>query len=265
MGKRRSSRALLLATLLLGALMVPGVAGAAASQPQTTGRIAVFKELCTSIGQQDTCNGRDDDLDGFEIDFQVFRGATPGGELVETITVTLGENAQGTGNVGSGSQGRAVGSDLLIGTFTVCEVELAMSPDTRPDVVLDAFPRPTASQGGSSGGGNQEQTPGFDNCITVTLTGGTAELKFLDLRAQATTTTTTTTTRTGTATTGTTTTTTMRTTTPTRVVAGPGSGGGYGANGSGQNDGGALALFAAGLAVLALGGVGLRLGRRRDA
>jgi uncharacterized repeat protein (TIGR01451 family) len=143
-----------------------------------TGNIAVFKMLCDSIGQQDTCNGRDTSLDGYTIDFQVFAGAdTNTGTPIETITVTLSENAEGQGNTGNGSQGRSVSGDLLIGTYTVCEVEVATSPDGQTTVPLDAEPRPDESTGGA----NQQEFGG--NCITVTITAGTAELKFLDLRA----------------------------------------------------------------------------------
>lgn len=70
------------------------------------------------------------------------------------ITVTLGENADGGGNTGSGSQGRSVGA-----------------PATGEEVQLDSETWP----GGSSGGANQQQFG--DDCITVELTPGTAELK----------------------------------------------------------------------------------------
>ena len=152
-----------------------------ATTPATqTGNIAVFKTLCEEIGQQDTCMGREDLLEGFTIDFQIFEGEGTDGELVETVTVTLGENAGGGGNTGAGSQGRIVSGDLPVGTFTVCEVEVAIGPNGE-EVGLEAFPRPTAGEGGSTGGTNQEQFG--DNCIIVELTPGTAELKFLDLVA----------------------------------------------------------------------------------
>ncbi len=143
------------------------------SAPSQTGRVAVFKFLCESIGQQDTCNGRDTSLAGFMIEFQIF---DDDGMLVDTITVTLGENANGEGNTGGGSQGRIVSDPLPIGTYTVCEVPFAFN-DEGDRVPLDAEPRPEAGNGGSTGG-QQEQTG--ENCITVTITAGTAELKFLD-------------------------------------------------------------------------------------
>ena len=147
-----------------------------ATNPSETGLVAIFKTLCDSIGQQDTCNGRDTSLDGYMIDFEIFAGTDTTGTPVEIVTVTLSENANGEGNTGNGSQGRALSGELPIGTYTVCEVEFAYNAGG--DMVpLDAQPRPEAGNGGSTGG---QQTQSGDNCITVTLTAGTAELKFLD-------------------------------------------------------------------------------------
>ncbi|MDA8219727.1 MAG: hypothetical protein M0Z94_19180 [Dehalococcoidales bacterium] len=146
--------------------------------PSEHGNIAVFKFICDQIGQQDTCNGRDTSLDDYMVDFEVHQGSTAGGEVVQTITVTLNENAQGQGNTGNGSQGRAEGGALDVGTYTVCEIPFAYKGQER--VPLFVEPRPDAGAGGSSGGTNQEQV-GSD-CIKVQLTPGTAELKFLDQR-----------------------------------------------------------------------------------
>ena len=171
---------LLLASVLALALFaaVPALAQGQDGGPSDDGEIAVFKTLCDDIGQQDTCMGRDTSLDGFEIDFLVFEGEDNTGPLVQTITVTLGENENGGGNLGNGSMGRAVGEPLPAGdTFTVCEVEEARNPETGEVVLLDAEPRPEAGNGGSTGG---QQTQFGENCITVELTDGTAELKFLD-------------------------------------------------------------------------------------
>ncbi len=165
----------------MGDVGCAAVADGTDGNPSETGNIAVFKFLCEDIGQQDTCNGRDTSLAGFTIDFQIFAGEGTEGDLVETVTVTLGENAGGGGNTGGGSQGRIVSGDLPVGTFTVCEVEVAIGPNGE-EVPLEAFPRPTAGEGGSTGGTNQEQLG--ENCIVVDLTPGTAELKFLDLRAE---------------------------------------------------------------------------------
>ncbi len=152
---------------------------AGASAQASSGSIAVFKTLCDRIGQQDTCNGRDTSLTGYSIDFQVFAGLNSTTlPVLQTITVTLNENANGQGNVGNGSQGRTAGSPLPVGPYTVCEVPFAFMGAV--SVPLDAEPRPTASQGGSTGGSTQTQFG--DNCISVSLTPGTAELKFLDLR-----------------------------------------------------------------------------------
>ncbi len=148
-------------------------------------RIAVFKSLCESIGNQNTCNGRDTSLDGYRINFNVYEGTGTSGAQVDTIPVILGTNANGTGNVGNGSEGRTVGTATLVtgGTYTVCEVPQATKPGS-PTVNLLAVPRPKASQGGSSGGSNQ--TLFGPNCIVVTLTPGEAELKFLDTIAAVT-------------------------------------------------------------------------------
>ena len=149
--------------------------------PSQSGRIAIFKFMCDRIGQQDTCNGRDTSLSDYHVDFEVRAGEnTTSGAVVQRIVVTLSDNGEGGGNTGNGSQGRAVGAPLPLGTYTVCEVQLAYRQGY-PSVALIAAPRPSASEGGSTGGTNQQQVSG--HCIQVTLTPGTAELKFLDARA----------------------------------------------------------------------------------
>lgn len=167
---------LLAALGLVTALSMPVMAGVEADQ----GTIAVFKTMCDSIGKQDVCNGRDTSLDGYSIDYTVQAGDAQG-PVVQTITVTLGENAGGGGNTGGGSQGRAEGDPLPVGTYLVCE---APHPDPfaykagEANVPLDALPRPEPGNGGSSGGPQVEE----DNCILVTITTGKSELKFLDQR-----------------------------------------------------------------------------------
>jgi len=147
-----------------------------------TGRIAIFKLICDRIGEQDTCNGRDTSLSGYLIDFQVRSGAgATSGPVVQTITVNLSENALGNGDVGNGSQGRMTGASLNPGTYTVCELPTAYRAG-HPNVSLLGYPRPTASQGGSSGGENQQQIG--DLCIQVTVNSGVAELKFLNITTQ---------------------------------------------------------------------------------
>ncbi len=168
-------------SLLVAMMASVGVGSRAAyaqEEPSETGNIAVIKRVCEDIGQQDTCMGRDTSLAGFEIDFQIFEGEGTDGELVDTVTVTLGENEQGQGNVGGGSQGRAVSEELPVGTFTVCEVEVARDPETGETVELDAEPRPDESTGGA----NQREFG--ENCIVVELTPGTAELQFLNTVAE---------------------------------------------------------------------------------
>ena len=167
---------LLAALGLVAGLTMPALAGAEASK----GSIAIFKTMCDSIGKQDVCNGRDTSLDGYSIDYTVQEGDAQGA-LVQTITVTLGDNAGGGGNTGGGSQGRAEGEPLPVGTYLVCE-----APHPNPfayktgedNVPLDALPRPEPGNGGSTGGAQLEE----DNCILVTITTGTSELKFLDQR-----------------------------------------------------------------------------------
>ncbi len=146
------------------------------------GTIAVFKQMCASIGAQNTCNGRDTSLSGYHIDFTVqsttvVEGTVTPGPIIHTITVTLGDNAGGGGNLGNGSQGRSIAEPFDIGTYLVCEVERAYKAGAA-DVLLDAVPRPNDSSGGSN-----QFSPFEDRCIMVTLTGGKAELKFLDTKA----------------------------------------------------------------------------------
>ena len=148
------------------------------TMPGNGGTITVNKRMCDSIGQQDTCNGRDTSLDGYNIDFQVFAGSNDQGMLVDTIVVTLGQNANEGGNVGDGSQGMDTGTVLAPGTYTVCEVPVAYKSGF-PSYNLDVVPRPEASNGGSTGG--QQQQYG-DRCIIVTISAGNAVLQFLDIK-----------------------------------------------------------------------------------
>ena len=150
----------------------------------TTGEIAIFKTLCDSIGDQNTCNGRDTSLSGFMVDFRIYAGDDNVGDF-QTATVTLSENAEGEGNVGAGSQGRIVTEGLTPGTYTVCEIPVAYQLDAGVrinETDLDATPRPEAGNGGSTGGG-QTVLAGTD-CIVVQVTSGRAEVKFLDLVAE---------------------------------------------------------------------------------
>ena len=145
------------------------------------GQIAIFKTMCESIGDQNVCNGRDTSLDGYSIDFEIYAGTGTDGELVETATVTLSENAEGQGNTGNGSQGRILSGELAEGTYTVCEVPVAYL-EGEQDVPLEVVPRPEAGNGGSTGG---NQTLFDDNCIVVEVkASGTAEVKFLDMVAE---------------------------------------------------------------------------------
>ncbi len=145
-------------------------------EEEDTGRIKIFKTMCTEIGQQNTCNGPGDtSLNGYQIDFEIYAGTGTSGTLVDTITVTLGENEQGQGNLGDGSFGKIDSDDLDAGTYTVCEVPVAYLDDDEVDLVVT--PRPEAGDGGSTGG---QQTLFGDNCIVVEVKKGTATVKFLD-------------------------------------------------------------------------------------
>jgi prealbumin domain-containing protein len=167
---------ILLATFALVMSLLVSVQSARAGEPGA-GTIAIFKTMCASIGQQDTCNGRDTSLAGYHIDYTITDTATQ--QLVTTITVTLGENAGGGGNTGGGSQGRIESDPLPVAQYKVCE-----APDGAPiaylegeeDVLLDALPRPESGNGGSTGGPQTQE----GDCIVVTITTGTSELKFLD-------------------------------------------------------------------------------------
>jgi len=160
------------AAAILTSLLV--VARPALAGVEDKGIIAIFKTMCDNIGKQDTCNGRDTSLDDWHIDFTV---QDEEDELVQTIVVTLGDNAGGGGSTGAGSQGRAQGTPLPVGTYLVCEIPIAYNDaDPRDEVPLDVTPRPEPGNGGSTGGAQQQ----IDNCILVTITTGTSELKFLD-------------------------------------------------------------------------------------
>jgi len=157
--------------------------GGGNSQPPAsgTGNVAIFKDMCTNIGQQNTCNERDSSLAGYDVVFKVYEGAGSGGKVVDTITVTMGRNKGGHGNIGGGSQGRAEGKTFTLSptsVYTVCEEPVATKGAAEP-VNLVALPRPDASTGGVK----QGSASASGSCITVTLSGGLAELKFLDQQA----------------------------------------------------------------------------------
>ena len=161
----------LLASLL--AIASPVAAGA------DVGTFAIFKTMCQNIGQQDTCNGRDDSLVDYHIDFTVDpvdANGDPREGQSEIITVTLGDNDGDGGNLGGGSQGRKQGGDLQPGFYLVCEIPIAYK-DGEDDVPLAVLPRPDASGGGSTGG---SQAQFGDACVLVNLGTGTEEVKFLD-------------------------------------------------------------------------------------
>lgn len=125
--------------------------------------ISVDKTVCDSVGQQSTCNGRINNLDGQTINFTVFQatGTSPntppaGLSQLAVIPVTINE--------GNGSQGRGRMSGFNTGdTVLVCE--------TVPGG-FDTLPRPDESTGG-------QQTREGD-CIRVTLGPGNNVLEFIN-------------------------------------------------------------------------------------
>src|SRR5690348_6941863 len=123
----------------------------------TTGlAIVVESSMCFRIGQNDTCNGNDQSLSGYSIDFEIYAGSSPSGAPVDVITVTL--------DLGGGGRGKDV-SDLLVGTtYTVCQVPLANAPNGGPPVGLDGVPKVTGS--------NESLVPGYPQCITLELADG---------------------------------------------------------------------------------------------
>jgi hypothetical protein len=116
-------------------------------------RVAIFKGICDSIGQQNTCNGRDTSLDGYTIDFYLYEGVPTeddDDDRLETITVTLRE--------GNGSQGRELSDYLEEDTlYTVCEIPLAHPPagSGTPSVQLQGRHAPTIARVGATSGSCQ--------------------------------------------------------------------------------------------------------------
>ncbi len=138
--------------------------------PAETGQIMIIKRICESIGENNSCNGRDTSLAGLMIKFNIFSGTATSGTPIADVAVTLGQNVPGQTNEGAGSQGSALSGPLPLGTYTVCEVPVAHDGRTVP---LTPFPKPD--------GTNQSATGA--NCITVNLTSGTAVLMFNNLIA----------------------------------------------------------------------------------
>jgi hypothetical protein len=112
--------------------------------------ITIRKQVCNSIGQQNTCNGNNNALNGQTINFTV----TPAGPTNGTIGVLIGNNANGT----TTTDGFTTGD-----TFVVCE--------NVPSGFV-SIPRPENSTGG--------QQTASGNCITVTLGPGNNVLNFLN-------------------------------------------------------------------------------------
>src|SRR5215813_1183036 len=90
---------------------------------ETPSTINVQLSICESIGQNASCgqNKFDRSLNGYSVDFEVFRGTSPVGTPEDVITVTLDQAAGGKGKDVSG---------LLLGTiYTVCGVPVAVPPN----------------------------------------------------------------------------------------------------------------------------------------
>ncbi len=112
--------------------------------------ITIRKQVCNSIGQQNTCNGNNPALNGDTINFTV----TPAGPTNGTIGVLIGNNANGM----TTTDGFATGV-----SFQVCEIV---------PFGFVSIPRPDLSTGG--------QQTASGNCIMVTLGPGNNVLNFLN-------------------------------------------------------------------------------------
>ncbi len=136
-------------------------------------RIKVQKQVCDSIGLQNTCKGNNDSLDGQTIRFDVFLNVAPfdsttgvptSGTAIGTIPVTL---KQGGGNLGFETEGFPDNTELR-----VCE-RISDAPG------FGSFPQPESSAGGSTGG-NQTAD---GNCIILTTASnnGVTVVQFINL------------------------------------------------------------------------------------
>lgn len=129
-------------------------------------RITIDKYVCDSIGDQNTCNGRINNLEGQTITFSVYNATgtppfTPPAQLtlVNTIDVVIGPQ-------GNGSQGSTTTDNIYVtgNEYLVCE--------TVPSG-YDTLPRPDQSTGGSN------QTREGD-CIRFTAVSGNNVLQFIN-------------------------------------------------------------------------------------
>jgi hypothetical protein len=144
--------------------------------PEQEGHIEIHKWLCEEVADSTAlaCFGPPDtSLAGWMIDFEVYAGTDTTAAPIGTITVTLGDNEQGQGNLGGGALGINVGGPFTAGeTYTVCEVPVAYDGDNNT-VDLLAYPRPA--------GAAQSHAPG--DCIQIDpLVPGRTVLTFLDER-----------------------------------------------------------------------------------
>jgi hypothetical protein len=99
---------------------------------------------------------------GWHVDFKIYNGMTDDvGSLMSRMQVTLDQ--------GGGSEGHATTDLLVIGTYTVCEVEIAYRGNAANELVADPMPTGT------------NQRLFNDECITVNLTPGIAQLTFRDV------------------------------------------------------------------------------------
>lgn len=136
------------------------------AQASQTSRITVDKAVCDSIGQQNTCNGRINNLEGQTITFSVFDATgtppmTPSGQLtfVNNINVVIGPQ-------GNGSQGSTTTDNIYVTgrEYLVCEAVPAG---------YDTLPRPDQSTGGST-----QSREG--DCIRFTAVSGNNVLQFIN-------------------------------------------------------------------------------------
>jgi hypothetical protein len=76
--------------------------------------------MCVRLDENNTCNPLDTTLDGYSIEFDVYRGTSPGVTPETVLKVVL--------HLGNGSQGIDVSGELIGTTYTVCEVPVANPP-----------------------------------------------------------------------------------------------------------------------------------------
>ena len=128
-------------------------------------KLTVDKAVCDNVGENETCNGANEELAGQTIEFSV-TNITANPVVVQTsIFVTINQ-----GNDNKSTSGTTtVNSDFPKDTMVrVCEVDTPVG--------FDSIPRPGDSTGGQQTAGG----PGFEDCIIATLGPGNNVFKFIN-------------------------------------------------------------------------------------